>query len=270
MAKYTTEVRTICESIAGLTESAGGNDVQKIIEKSAPLIFDFEFPIFDEKYRNALEIKILRHFYTREIGFETVGLWKLKLCTKLNEIMPFYNKLYNSELLEFNPLYTTNLNNKRNTNYISNRNENENIRDITKKIGSSNSINESDVNVSENGTTGSTIKELYSDTPQGALNGVENETYLSNAKKNINDGASSLTSSNISSENANIKTSEDNTYDRVRDNTDVLNNTEDYLESVTGFEGKSASELVMKYRETFLNIDMIVINELEDLFLQLW
>ena len=45
------------------------------------------------------------HYYTREIGFETVGLWKLKLQTKLNEIMPYYNKLYETELLKYNPLY---------------------------------------------------------------------------------------------------------------------------------------------------------------------
>ena len=126
MAKYTTEVRTICESKAGLTESLGGNDVQKIIEKSAPLIFDFDFPIFDEKYRKGLEIKILRHFYTREIGFETVGLWKLKMCTKLNEIMPLFNKLYESELLEFNPLYTINTGTKHTSSNASELSQTEN------------------------------------------------------------------------------------------------------------------------------------------------
>lgn len=71
MSKYTTEVRFICETAAGLTESSGGDSVNSIIQKAAPIIFNFPFPIFDENYRNVLEQKILKHYYTREIAFET-------------------------------------------------------------------------------------------------------------------------------------------------------------------------------------------------------
>lgn len=105
MSKYTTELRYICETEAGLSESVGQTKIKDVIAKAIPKIFDFDFPIFDESYRNVLETKILKHYYTREIGLETYGLWKLKLDTKLNEIMPFYNQLYKSALLEFNPLY---------------------------------------------------------------------------------------------------------------------------------------------------------------------
>lgn len=51
----------------------------------------------------------------------------------------------------------------------------------------------------------------------------------------------------------------------------TLTNTEDYLETVQGKNGgASYSKLLMEYRETFLNIDMMVIDNLEDLFMQLW
>ena len=105
MSHYTTEVRYICEEAAGLDESKGFNNVDNILNASAPRIFDFGFPIFDENYRLVLEKKILKHYYTREICAETVGLWKLWLDARMNEIMPYYNKLYESELLEFNPFY---------------------------------------------------------------------------------------------------------------------------------------------------------------------
>lgn len=105
MAKYTTSVRTICEFNGGYEESVGYNDVNDVIEKARQNIFSFKYPIFDQSYKALLETKILKHYYTREIGFETVGLWKLKLDTKMNEIMPYYNQLYESTLLEFNPLY---------------------------------------------------------------------------------------------------------------------------------------------------------------------
>ena len=105
MSKYTTEVRFICETEAGYTESKGFNSIDNILDIAAPKIFNFDFPIFDENYRLPLEKKILRHYYTREISEETVGLWKLRLQDRLCMIMPYYNKLYESELLEFNPLY---------------------------------------------------------------------------------------------------------------------------------------------------------------------
>ena len=104
MAKYTTEVRTICENYANLKESKGYNSVQSILNDSWDKVFDFDFPIFDENYREPLCKKILKHFYTREIGEETVGLWKLRLDDRMNEIMPYYNQLYESELISIEPL----------------------------------------------------------------------------------------------------------------------------------------------------------------------
>lgn len=105
MSKYTTEVRFICETEAGYMESKGFNSIDSILDIAAPKIFNFDFPIFDENYRLPLEKKILRHYYTREISEETVGLWKLRLQDRLCMIMPYYNKLYESELIQFNPLY---------------------------------------------------------------------------------------------------------------------------------------------------------------------
>ena len=61
MSKYTTEIRFICETEAGLTESTGFNNVEEVLELACPKVFNFEFPIFDENYRAVLEKKILMH-----------------------------------------------------------------------------------------------------------------------------------------------------------------------------------------------------------------
>ena len=106
MSHYTTEVRFICETAVGLTESAELSQVDDIIELARSTIFN-NYPIFDEAYRSVLECKILKHYYTREISEEVVGLWKLRLHARMSEIMPYYNKLYESELIKFNPLYDT-------------------------------------------------------------------------------------------------------------------------------------------------------------------
>lgn len=246
MSKYTTEVRFICEVNSGLSESVGYSKIEDVITGAIPKIFDFNFPIFDESYRGVLERKILKHFYTREICEETVGLWKLRLNTRLNEIMPYYNKLYNSELLAFNPLYTHNLTRTKNGT------QNNTNTGTVESTGHSKTVG---IGIGENT---STSIDKYSDTPQGDLTNVENGSYLTNARI-VNDSANTSSSSENTSDNSGS----------VQSN-GTSDTTENYLENIVGYDGRSASELLKDYRDTFLNIDMMVINDLEDLFIQLW
>lgn len=211
MSMYTTELRYICESYAGLTESAGYNNIENVIKKALPKIFDFDFPIFDEDYRTVIETKIIKHYYTREISEETVGLWKLRLNTKMNEIMPYYNQLYKAWSVDFNPLYDT---------------------DITTEHTLDNESTQT--------TTGKST-DRFSDTPQGSLQNIEDNTYLTNAT--IVDNNASGTS----------------------------NSTDEYLEKITGKRGSiSYPKMLDEYRESLINIDSMIIVDLKDLFFKLW
>lgn len=243
MSKYTTEVRFICENYAGLSESKGQASVNEIIQKACPKVFDFSFPIYDEGYRNVLESKILKHYYTREICAETVGLWKLWLDTKLNEIMPYYNQLYKSTTLEFNPFYDFD--------YTTTSN-----RDIGQDETSSNKgSNKNSSSIEQNGTTKNVDK--YSDTPQGGLQNVESGTYLTSAT--IDDGTTHSTGTGSSS------------GESTNDGTRKFQSTDEYLEHVAGKKGgQSYSSLLQEYRKSFLNIDMMIIDDLSDLFFNLW
>lgn len=157
MSSFTTQVRFICETLAHRDESAGGDDVNTIINLASPRIFNFNYPIFDENYRSELNHKILRHFYTREIGYETYGLWKLKLEDKLNLVMPYYNKLYESALIDFNPLYdvdyrTEGNKQKEKTNVNSgsaDETTNKNVSGSSTEKIDKNNVNSKDVNESE-------------------------------------------------------------------------------------------------------------------------
>ena len=85
--------------------------------------FDFglkEYPIWSEEYRgeqdgnrwvSGLNRKILDHFYYYEIGQETPDMFRFMLNRKLNEIMPYFNKLYASETLQFDPFETLDVTN---------------------------------------------------------------------------------------------------------------------------------------------------------------
>lgn len=299
MSKYTTEVRYICEHFSGLNESVGYNDVEQVIKNCLAKVFDFNFPIFDESYRPVLETKILRHYYTREIGLETVGLWKLKLNTKLNEIMPFYNQLYKSELIEFNPLYDVELTRERKIEGTGTKDtENGESRDgenhadtsqsntnMVTENGVDNSAVTRTVDGTQNQNTSGSGTNMYSDTPQGAITDLQAGKYLTNATvdsaTNTFGGASHDSTSQTSNNNRNNETNTDGSTDSSNNgnysssmdgySNTTLSNTEDYIEHVIGSNGgESFSKRLNDYRETFLNIDMMVINELEELFFGLW
>ena len=61
MSTYTTELRYILESYAGLDSSTEYPSIDKVIEKSRAKLFDFNYPIFDEQYRSHLESLICLH-----------------------------------------------------------------------------------------------------------------------------------------------------------------------------------------------------------------
>lgn len=263
MSKYTTEVRNICEYFSGLGESVGYYKANEVINKSVDKIFNFDYPIFDESYRKVLEKKILKHYYTREIGFETMGVWLLKLDTKLNEIMPYYNKMYESELIEFNPLYDVNVTRSHKG---SEKDTKESVESGATDSTHNNINNVNQNNVTDNSSSGSS-SDLYSDTPQGAITGLENGNYLTNARK-ISDTETKHSENHYDSMS---NTSSKDKINRRNVNNETVNSTDEYLETVVGKQGTgSMSQMLIKYRETFINIDMMIIEELSDLFMMLW
>jgi len=271
MSTFTTQIRFICESKAGLNESVGYDNIAQVIEGARPAIFDFPYPIFDETYRAVLETKILKHYYTREIGEETYGLWKLRLDTKMNEIMPYYNQLYKSTLLEFNPLYDVDINRTHNATRKGTEILNGNVDTNGQVITSTNANNTttSDNNTDQTGTNGNTDK--YSATPQGGLDGLAQDKYLTNARMITgNDTLNSKTHSTTDDMIDSTTDTSTNMTTATKNNT-TINNTEDYLESVKGKQGtQSYASMILEFRETFLNIDMMVINDLSDLFMNIW
>lgn len=253
MSKYTTEVRFICENSAGLSESEGADNVDSILDKCWNKVFNFDFPIFDENYRQVLCRKILKHYYTREIAHETVGRWKLALNAKLNEIMPYYNQLYKSELLEFNPFYDVDLTRSREGSGTSNRTSN----NTETNSGTSKNVS------SGSGTSNIDTLNRFSDTPQNSMDtqGITDSVPLTTVTK-VNEN------NTTTNESTDTLTRNDS---KTGNGTENINNTDKYIETVKGKQGtENYSSLLKKFRETFLNIDMMIIEDCSDCFFTLW
>lgn len=213
MAKYTTQLRTIL------------NNQDDYFE-----LWDFDFPLFDMNYRDALINKINNHYYMREIGSETVGLFQHYLKTKMNEIMPRMNLLYKVKLEDIDPLITYRLNEK------------------SKRTNAGTSTGQSASTASGNATADNV--ELYSDTPQGQVD-LRRGKHLTTATDTSNKANSSNTSSGNSSQ--------------------TVSNTEDYVRDLVGnTSGKSETELIVSYRDAIIDVDMMIIDELGELFMNIF
>ena len=314
MAEYTTEVRSICEFYAGLRESEGQKSVVQIIGRSRDKIFDFDYPMFDEQYKPVLETKILSHYYTREIGEETVGLWKLRLYTRLNEIMPKYNKLYEVEVRKIDPM--TNIfkkiegNKKGDSESTDSRKIDATVNGTTSDVSDSEKrqnvtdISGGRTDQSHNGKDTVTDEryyedykeknhhtDKYSETPQSHFESLD-AGFLTNARdvndeksfegKEINKSTSQYDSgisevsnnttnkNTVDNETANSRRTEETKKSTEDVNENKAKTTDEYVEQIAGYEGVSYSKLLKEYRDNILNIDLMIINELSDLFFTLW
>lgn len=240
-----TRIKTIVESYSYDNFSL---TPKERIEIARPYIFNFEYPIWDINYKPVLETKIIKHFYTKEIGFETYPLWQFYLEERLNLIMPYYNKLYATTVKDYD--YLTNV--KLTETYSTSKNskvDTTNSETTTKEdIGNgTQTINES--------TTG---KNIQSDTPQVNYSGVDYATdYIDST------GTKDNTVTTDNNNTTNVGTSGEN-HSTVTD-------SESYTKDNTGNTGShSFTELLMEYRESLINIDQLILNELKDMFLMIY
>lgn len=161
MSKYTTEVRWICESKSGFTDSElREKSVSEIIEAARPNIFTFAWPAYNDEWKEQIERFILKYYYTREIGLETFALWQLKLEVRLEEVADKYNTII--AMIEETRDQDEHL-------HIDNLLYNVDMKTYGKTEGAGES------------------KDKFSDTPQGTLANVESGTYLTDYR-NIETG----------------------------------------------------------------------------------
>lgn len=234
MSKYTTELRFLISTYLNKEPTGTVSEIREDCKNAASFVLGV-YPLFNEEYRDTLGEKILYHFYTREIGFETAFLFLQKINEKMNLIMPYYNKLYESELLKFNPLEDANETIEHEEHYES--------TDRSDRKDSSSTTVQSDTN----------NVQKYSDTPQGSIANLQQDRYLTNAT--IDSSDVNQVTGVISSSGADSQGKNDGKYTTKR----------------SGKSGSNTfSAMLKEYRETFLNIDQMIMAELEPLFMQLW
>lgn len=275
MSKYTTEVRYICEEAAGLQESVGFDDIWNVLtdETVAKVFQNITFPLFDEAYRIPLEKKILLHYYTREIGFETVGLWKLKLTSRLNDIMPLYNQLYQSakDATGIDFFNTADYKEVVGQQYDKTETMTKGAGKTTKHTGTDTLTRTPDLTTATTSENKGSI--INADTPQSTIGALESETQSKIFASDLSKSKDNATSTEGITGTDKTENMYNSTVEEKATGADSVNtrvNLDKRERTVVGRYGETAASLLKEMRSTFLNIDNMIIEELDDLFMLLW
>lgn len=276
MSRYTTQLRFPVEQ--KLTDLKISNT-----EENWPQVYQIlglhDYPIFDETYRSTLNNKIIRSYYFREIGFETLGQFAWQMRRTMFEIMPYYNQLYKSELLDIDPFKTKDMNYDETwtRDETIDRKGTEDSKEQTNKTDNNAQTTDSTTKLDEDGTSSTTSadRNVLQDTPMNGLDtgAIKNMDYATNVTyddgsttgKTSNDATTTVDSTVKNTGTVNSTTTVDK--DTAGKETGDYDGTKHHHEY--GFDG-NMSELLLTYRKTFLNIDLEIIRELNILFMGLW
>lgn len=201
-------------------------------------IWDFEYPSFYQgEEKKKFERKVIDHFYFRQIGQETVGRFLHMFRSRIVEIMPYYIQLYESEkyMQEIEDPFAT-------VDYTETYEE--------ESTGQSSGQSSSQSSGTDNRTTTGNNEHRMSNTPQGSIDNLD--SYMTEASR---DNASNTDNTETSGESSGNSSSQSS-------GTVKHTLTKKGAMGVTTF-----GHDMLEYRQTFLNIDMMIINNLQDLFL---
>jgi len=229
------------------------------IKELQDINFDFglkDYEIFNEDYRVVLNNSILGYYKFREIGFVMPEMFKDRLNLRMNNIIRNkYNALYEAKQTEFNLLFNVNMT--------------ETLTHVIDNVSDSRVNQNGTTNNTQNldGTIGSISKKtsVQSDYPSNELieGDLENNDYANGAI---------VESNNSTDTNHNVNTDEnishaENVGNAIGKTTETYTKTN--LGSSAGLPFSRAMEQFKDYLDVF-QLDIEIINELKDLFMNIW
>ena len=262
---------------------------------------NYEFYLDDPQARKAFEDKFIKHYYYREIGFESPFMFIQKLESHLLLNMPYWKQLYQTELESRNISFLLNKDltetfireiesenkttgtsstqqNATSSNKLSQTGTSTNTSSITQE-GTSSTEN----SLSQNGTSSNTHKESsISDgvaTPslsEGYLTGTSSDDgTTSNTESSTSSGENTLKNTSTSSDEMESTGTSSGTNDvettgttNQSDNGTSTERTELISKGNIGIT--SSAQLLKEWRDVLINMDKIIIESCNDLFMKIY
>lgn len=219
MAVYTLSFKELYD----LTDSR--KTWEERVEETGNNLFNFSFPWYNDNADNSLDLfkkMFVENHFTDEIGFETLGLFKMKMQSVFYEKIPYYTDLYKALHIEYDPLLNSDMHriddgtNNTNTNGTDNTKGKDTYNgtdngtykdDSVTTISREDTHNESGYQTSnETGQTDSTYKETTSHTGTDSTKATNTGTTSgTSTTKNTNDNNTQTLTSDFPQANFSTK-----------------------------------------------------------------
>ena len=249
-------IYTILESIVNpdvdLNEPAPEVKIKDLAKAGRSTIFNFDYPLTNNITKEKFETMILNHFLQRRIGFETVTAFRIQLDVKLNEIMPFYNKMFDA--LENWEIF--------NDGEVTTRTGTDNRTQNSTQNSTENSTNNTNNNLTNHSTTSTNdvSDRRNSELPQNQLEDVRNGSYVTNYNYD--------TTSNNGEDNSTSEGSSISTNNSSNNSTNNSTDNNIYNETITRTPADKIA-ILKEMQENIKSIYTMIFKDLECLFYQL-
>lgn len=229
-------------------------ELRELLEDEFFELFDFEYQFYTdlEERRQLFEKKFCDHYYFDEIGFETGARFKHNLKSRLNMVMPKYTQLYESEMRA------------KGIDFLLNKDL---VEEFSRTLSTEGNTSTDSISKSESATSNASDIKMNSATETSSSdldNGLSNAD--ADKRKTSHNKDNNLTSSQ----------QKDNSNFNQQGNANVKENSKHQTTETTTFTSKgnigvtSSAELLDKWRKVMINIDEMLIQECEDLFMVIY
>lgn len=215
--------------------------IDELIQIAQKDVFNFKYPFYSEnpEDKDSFERTFILNNYNRCIAYETIGQFKLRLLAILTKKMPYYKSLYETTILNWNPLE-----NKR---YTIEKGINIDEKDEI----SENYTNNDNGKTSQSNSSNTESQEINSNNPQVNFAGIDYASTMNRGRNSQNN-------------NNNTDVSNNSTGNRTGNTTRTGNNRE--LSNITGLDYGNPAELIGGYRDLIVNINELLLDNLQELF----
>lgn len=245
-------------------------------------LWDFDYPSYYKgEAKTAFEQKVIDHYMFRQIGVETPARFKHNFKTRIREIMPYYLQMYKSvEIMEkiedpFGNVDVTETYTESHSGTVTGSHSSESSGTETGTTTSNSDVTSSrseSFEGSENRSVTENKLNKYSNTPQGEVYNID--SYMTDVRVEENATLDNLSRTQDLTEEASETTDTEGTLNTSKEASTSGQTSSSSEGTVThtltrqGNQGVNTyAHDMIEYRQSFIDVDMMIIRELSDLFL---
>lgn len=296
MAQYTTSIAEYTTNFGILNPEL---TLEQQMQQAIDFIFDFEFQWVnsDPKSLSDFQELFILHFWEQEIGFETIGLFRLKLRETFLRLFPKWKSYYDAmeqilTLSQNNPLFNILVTTSSNKEIEENKSDQSTFDsmmaytgNVQHKQNNEQTLGGNDKTTLQHGRTdtltlGATTEnqQINSDNPQTNFAGTDYAATMTRGQtKEGGSNTSKVSGSDVTVVDYNSTNTQNNTLNDIYDRQDKHSGTDvvatdrtlndDTIIKESGYRGESLFKELERYRLSFKSVYELILDDCEHLFM---